>query len=173
MIGQSFGRPKTARARALCPSVDARHRQERLFHLRNCRQRFASKKPAREGPVGRFPRGLCCAGGRPGSLPAAARGTSEKPMNKRVVRRFAIAAPRAANAFDEAGWGLTTARPLLGRYGLSWPQEGQNLSVQRAPHAGQNHAAPSPAPGTRPGAWGWGGTALRPPKRGADAAAVA
>ena len=114
MIGQSFGRPKTARARALCPSVDARHRQERLFHLRNCRQRSASKKPAREGPVGRFLRGLCCAGDESGSLPAA---------------------------YDTSS-----------RYGLSWPQEGQNLSVQRAPHAGQNHAAPSAAPGTRPGA---------------------
>ena len=72
-------------------------------------------------------------------------------MNKRVVRCLTIAAPQAVNTFDEAG-GLTTARPLLGRYGLSWPQEGQNLSVQRAPHAGQNHAAPSAAPGTRPGA---------------------
>lgn len=113
MIGQSFGGPKTTRARALCPSVDARHRQERLFHLRNYRQHSASKKPAREGPVGRFPRGLCCAGDEPGSLPAAAYDTS-------------------------------------GRYGLSWPQEGQNLSVQRVPHAGQNHAAPSAAPGTWP-----------------------
>ena len=73
-------------------------------------------------------------------------------MNKRAVQRFTIAAPQAENAFDEAGWLITTApRPLPGRYGLSWPQEGQNLSVQRAPHAGQNHAAPSAAPGTRPG----------------------
>lgn len=150
MIGQSFGRPKTARALALHPSVDARHRQERLFHLRNCRQRSASKKPAREGPVGRFPHGLCCAGGRLGSLPAAARGTSEKPMNKRVVRCLTIAAPQAVNTFDEAGWAYHRLA-IICRYGLSWPQEGQNLSVQRAPHAGQNHAAPSAAPGTRPG----------------------
>lgn len=91
-------------------------------------------------------------------------------MNTWAARRFPIAAPRAENAFDESG-GLTTARPLLGRYGLSWPQEGQNLSVQRAPHAGQNHAAPLAAPGTRPGTWGWGGTALRPPDLGAEAAA--
>ena len=72
-------------------------------------------------------------------------------MNTWTARRFPIATTWAENAFDETGWGLTTARPLLGRYGLSWPQEGQNLSVQRAPHAGQNHAAPSAAPGTRPG----------------------
>ena len=71
-------------------------------------------------------------------------------MNEWAVRHFITAAPQAENAFDEAGWLNHRPRPLPGRYGLSWPQEGQNLSVQRVPHAGQNHAAPSAAPGTWP-----------------------
>ena len=33
-----------------------------------------------------------------------ARGTSEKPVNKRVVQCLTIAAPQAVNTFDEAGW---------------------------------------------------------------------